>query len=122
MINNEYSFIYDYFNKAKSDWGLSLYLPTNIIWKPYITYYGAFKENKQRIDEYPDSICRYKKIYKIYIKQDKPHKIFQYNNFWCIHIPDDTKLTGRRLIKRKDKIKLIEYLNEFNIQYYEELS
>lgn len=110
---------YKYFNKAKANWGLSTYLPTTIIWKPYVTYYGDFKMNKQRINEYPDSICRYKKICT---NLDKPHKIFQCNGFWCIQISDNNKSTGRRLVKRKEKRKLIEYLNGFNIQYYEKSS
>ena len=88
---------YEYHNKAKKDWGLSAYLPTNIDWKFYITYEDSFTQNKNRRN------CETQYSF-IPIKKPKIWK--GKNGKWYAYIPDTTKERGYRLVKRVKKVDL----------------
>ena len=93
---------YEYYNKAKKDWGLSAYLPTNIGWIHYITYYGQFIQDAARRNiESP----------KYSIDLDKKYKVWEgKNGFWYTYIPDISSKKRRKLIKRKNKSDIDNFL------------
>lgn len=97
-----------FYNKAKKDWGLSDYLPKNPTWKHYITYNGKFVQSSDRVGmETADCrIVDMHKRYAIWFGKDRR---------WGTTVPDTTKKSGRRIIRKTSKDDLIRYLEDFYI-------
>lgn len=101
---------YNFYNKAKSNWGISDFLPTNINWKEYVTYDGDFvKDKNRRFSEYSKG---YKEINECYY--ETKYKCWKgKNGFWYSYLPDPTRRYGRKLIRRKKKEELVSFINKF---------
>ena len=73
---------YNFYNKAKNNWGISDFLPTKIQWKAYVTYNGVFVQNKnRRWSEYPKGYTE-----KINFCYEHKYKCWKgKNGFWMIN-------------------------------------
>lgn len=100
---------YEYYNKAKANWGISNFLPIRINWKEYITYNNLFSASRKRRDNF---CFDFEKTF--IIDQSKKNSIW-YNKEkqgWSVYIPDESRKNKRRMISRKNKCDLENYLDK----------
>lgn len=98
-----------YFNKAKKEWGKSALLDNHkFIWKLYIIY------NNDITMANIDTLVKNSKELKNMVDRSKKYSIWQgKNGAWYVYVPDVTKKRKRRLIKRKSREDLEQYLKKF---------
>lgn len=95
---------YNYYNKAKSDWGLSVYLPNKVNWKHYVSYNGDFIMDRSRRISIPTNVTQ---------RIKKKCNIFKTGGYWTVYIPDLNRCEHRRKIRRKKKDDLIKFLSDY---------
>lgn len=104
---------YNYYNKAKADWGVSSYLPIEIEWKEYITYNNDYVFSSQRREKMKEKICHNKNV-----DYSQRYRVWQANDgYWKSYVPDVKFKSGKRLIKKKKKDDLDSFLCEFYKRY-----
>lgn len=102
----------NYYNKAKTGWGISDYLPEQK-WVHYVTYNGKFSMDKSRMKIENDEIKRAKHAPVFDTDISKRYSIWYSNNqqAWNAYIKD--RQGKRKRLQRKNKEDLIEYLDQY---------
>lgn len=102
----------DYYNKAKTGWGLSDYLPEQK-WVHYVTYDGEFTMNKNRIKIEKDEKERIKNNQVFDTDISKRYSIWYSNNeqAWSAYVKN--RQGKRKRLLRKNKEDLIKCLEQY---------
>lgn len=102
----------NYYNKAKTGWGLSDYLPEQK-WIHYVTYDGKFSMDKSRTKIEIDEKEKLKNNPVFDTDISKRYSIWYSNNeqAWSVYIKD--RNGKRKRLLRKNKEDLIKYLEQY---------
>ena len=102
----------NYYNKAKTGWGLSDYLPEQK-WVHYVTYNGKFPMDKSRMKIENDEIKRAKHAPVFDTDISKKYSIWYSNNeqAWSVYVKD--RQGKRKRLLRKNKEDLIDCLEQY---------